>query len=344
MQKSRVCPHLATSRELQSPFPAFLQVNCDQVWVASPSTIPSLPDGAFPGVDPVPPAGSEAAPPPPPRPRAPSRTTSREASGAQPRPLFPPRARLRAELPPSLGPPRRVGERRALSRSRRHPRPGPGYTAHLPPGGPRPSRPRLPSCSTGPRPPPRPSRWAGARPAPLLHSRPGVGLCPSGPGASVRPSPFTCSIARPGTQLNRLRQLRVPNRTRRLLEPTRSCRDPRIPPLPRLLTGRAPRGGFLFFPTIGLKSSPSSLLLCHWAVGSNPSALPPPRLRIGLFPTSTAHPRLHDWREGRPSATGIGCLVRQSWPRWPRPLVLFFLEISTFPIGLTDSVRDPPSG
>lgn len=49
---------------------------------------------------------------------------------------------------------------------------------------------------------------------------------PQGPG---RPSPFTCSIAWPGTPLNRIRPLRVPNRTRRLLEPTRSCRDPQVP-------------------------------------------------------------------------------------------------------------------
>lgn len=51
---------------------------------------------------------------------------------------------------------------------------------------------------------------------------------PALPRSPGRPSPFTCSIAWPGTPLNRIRPLRVPNRTRRLLEPTRSCRDPRV--------------------------------------------------------------------------------------------------------------------
>lgn len=51
---------------------------------------------------------------------------------------------------------------------------------------------------------------------------------PELPRSPRRPSPFTCSIAWPGTPLNRIRPLRVPNRTRRLLEPTRSCRDPRV--------------------------------------------------------------------------------------------------------------------
>lgn len=119
------------------------------------------------------------------------------------------------------------------------------------------------------------------------------------PRASARPSPFTCSIARPGTQLNRLRPLRVPNRTRRLLEPTRSCRDPQIPPLPLWLTGRAPLGVFLSFSTIGLKSSPSSLLLSHWTIWRT---LPPPHLGIGRSPKSSAHHKLYDWREGQTSA------------------------------------------
>ena len=140
--------------------------------------------------------------------------------------------------------------------------------------------------------------------------------------------------------MNRLRRLRVPNRTRRLLEPTRSCRDPQIPPLPRRLTGRFPLGGFLRFPTIGSKSSPSSLLLSHWTVGR---VLPPPRFETGRCSESPTHHILYDWGEGRTSATPIGHLSRQSWPRWPRPLVLFFLEISTSPIGLTDSVTEPPS-
>lgn len=70
----------------------------------------------------------------------------------------------------------------------------------------------------------RPRRGCAARPPRFLPAaRPAL---PQGPG---RPSPFTCSIAWPGTPLNRIRPLRVPNRTRRLLEPTRSCRDPQVP-------------------------------------------------------------------------------------------------------------------
>lgn len=120
---------------------------------------------------------------------------------------------------------------------------------------------------------PAPAHRPDPAPSPPLHPRPGLGRSPSGPEAC--PSPFTCSIAGSGTPLNRLSPLRVHNRTRRLLEPTRSCRDPRIPPLPLLLTGRTP-----------LRTFCASLLLALFLVhhpqfsligqlGVIPSALPP---------------------------------------------------------------------
>lgn len=206
----------------------------------------------------------------------------------------------------------------------------PGGRASLhrsPAGQSRPSHPRLRRCSA------RPSSQSqsGTRPAPPTIAWPWP--VSERPWVLSLPLPLHLLHSRPGTPLNRLRPLRVPNCTRRLLEPTRSCRDPRIPPLPRLLTGRALLGAFCASLLLAL-----SLVhhLCFSLIGQL-------RLGIGRFPTDPAHPRLYDWREGRRSETGIGCLLRQSWPCWLRPLVLFFLEISTFPIGLADSMTETPS-
>ncbi|XP_059739073.1 proline-rich protein 36-like isoform X1 [Bos taurus] len=319
------------------PSPRSSKLTGAKSWVTSLQSQISLPEDEFPEVDLIPLAFRKASRPPPAlqTPRAPSPAqpgpTSWEASGAQPRLFFPPRAGLKPNwcVPRPISPSRLATSTEATPRS-----PPPGLTPRPPAAALTPSpSPRL----RRPRPPPRPQQ-SGARPAPPPAAQPW--RVPERPRAAARPSPFTCSIARSGTPLNRLRRLRVPNRTRRLLEPTRSCRDPQIPPLPRRLTGRFPLGGFLWFPPIGLKSSPSSLLLSHWTVGR---VLPPPRFETGRCSESPTHHVLYDWREGRTSATPIGHLARQSWPRWPRPLVLFFLEISTSPIGLTDSVTAPPS-
>lgn len=168
---------------------------------------------------------------------------------------------------------------------------------------------RGPACSRSAR---RAAGATGARHSPL--TRPAAALTPSprvrgtapdspflpaarpalprGPG---RPSPLTCSIAWPGTPLNRIRPLRVPNRTRRLLEPTRSCRDPQVPApsLPAhwlsasrglyapLLLALSPVNhlGFSFIGS--LRSSRQPCLLCTSGLGTPQQA--PPMSGLGEF-------------------------------------------------------------
>lgn len=323
------------------PSPRSSKLTGAKSWVTSLQSLISLPEDEFPEVDRDPSRLSQG---PSPTSSLPNVAGAIPLLNLDPRPgrpqgprpwlLFPPRGGLK----PNWGFPRPISPSGVATGTEATPRSPPPGLAPRPPATaltPSPS-PRLRRPSR-PRPPPRPQQ-SGARPAPPPAA--GPWRVPERPRASARPSPFTCSIARSGTPLNRLRRLRVPNRTRRLLEPTRSCRDPQIPPLPRRLTGRSPLDGFLRFPTIGLKSSPSYLLLSHWTVRR---VLPPPRFETGRCSESPTHHILYDWREGRTSAAPIGYLARQSWPRWPRPLVLFFLEISTSPIGLTSSVTEPPS-
>lgn len=138
----------------------------------------------------------------------------------------------------------------------------------------RPSHPRLRRCSA--RPSPQSQSGTHSAPPTVAWPRP----VSERPWGLSLPLPLHLLHSRPGTPWNTLRPLRAANCTRRLLEPTRSCRDPRIPPPPRLLTGRGLPGAFCASLVLAL-----SLVhhLCFSLIGQS-------HLGIGRFPTRPAHP------------------------------------------------------